>query len=128
MKKIVYGVIATVFFSYTLNAQKKIKKENNIDKPPSESAYVKIIIENEETNYQFSSVRDFEEHSEQLIESVYALVKKEDEKNMIAIEMSLTTIVNGISYTITGKVLAPFMQIVEAAKKQRSQLLVVALG
>jgi hypothetical protein len=123
MKKLTYGLCASILFSLIGNAQAKAKSEN---KGISNSAYLAITAENETTKYKFSSIEDLEENGTKILDDITLNSSKiKDENCKAAVEISITISNENLSTTITAAVTANYTEIIEEAKKLQNKLILV---
>jgi hypothetical protein len=134
MKKIFFGLIAIVMFSFNGFANTFAKPINFEDKNITESAFITFEKQDSKTTYGFNSVKDFVDYSNQIIESLDEL--PETDRCTMTITMSVTVTVNAsvgvaggsVSTTVTGSITASCDAAVSAGKKLRAQLISMAGG
>lgn len=121
MKKILMLFLTFVLFSSLGIAQDKTKQE---------SAYLKVRTGDETITYEFDSVLDFDENSEKILNEINASnpTHKKDKDTNLTIEISITTISDNVSSTVTGSVTAFYSSIISAVKKLRTQLIAIVIG
>ena len=121
MKKILMLFLTFVLFSSLGIAQ---------DKNKHESAYLKVRTGDETITYEFDSVLDFDENSEKILNEINASnpTHKKDKDTNLTIEISITTISDNVSSTVTGSVTAFYSSIISAVKKLRTQLIAIVIG
>jgi hypothetical protein len=136
MKNNLFGLIATILFSFSGFAQGKNTQESKII---SESAIMTITDFDSKADYKFNSIKEFEEFSNKIIESH---ANRTDAPSgggdacSMTISMSVTVTVSGsigvvggdISTTVSGSITVPCAEAVAAGKKLRAQLISMAGG
>jgi hypothetical protein len=137
MKNSLFGLIATVLFSFSGFAQEKNTQESKII---SESAIMTITDGDSKTDYKFNSIKEFEEYSDKIIESHANRTDADSGSGgdacSITISMSVTVTVSGsvgvfggdISTTVSGSITVSCAEAVAAGKKLRAQLIAMAGG
>ena len=130
MKNLLFGLIAIVLFAFNGNAQEKNKLE---------TFNLTTVVNNETIKYDFKTLKEFEEGSEQIIketaEQAQANYSKE-EACSVSITMTVTVKVEGsvgvaggsISVTVTGTITATCADAVAAGKRLRASLVAMAQG
>ncbi len=134
MKNLLFGIIATIIFSFTGLAQEKTIKDK------VESAIITITEGTSKTDYKFNSLKEFADYSDKILES-YANKTDAGSGNgdvpcTITITMSVTVTIDAsagviggsISTTVSGSITVACADAVTAGKKLRDQLVTMAGG
>ncbi|MFN7775711.1 hypothetical protein [Flavobacterium sp.] len=134
MKNLLFGLIATVLFSFSGFASSVAATSNIENAEKKESAVIVFETKDSKTNYDFNSLKDFVDFSGSIIESLNELPA--DDSCTITISMSVTVTVDAsigvaggsISTTVSGSITTSCEGAVAAGKKLRAQLIAMAGG
>lgn len=98
------------------------------EKDLQETAYLKVKSGEETITYQFSSLQDFEENSEKILDEIATAnpSTKKDFSEELTLEFSLSVVFKRESTNISGSVTANSSTIIAKVKKLRTQLLAIA--
>jgi urease alpha subunit len=130
MKKLVFGLIATVMFGFAGNAQEKNKLE---------SFNLTTTVNKETIKYDFKTLSEFEEGSDKIItetvENAQVIYSKADICT-VSITMTVTVTIEGsvgiaggsVAVTVTGSITASCADAVAAGKRLRATLVAMAQG
>jgi hypothetical protein len=122
MKNFVFGIIATLLFSFNSYPQDKESAEKN---ERIELVYLSISSENEVVKYKFDSIRDLLENIEELLEESTLIEEKNKKKNSkISVEISLTISNGDISTIYKDSITTGYERIVEEAISLQNRLVI----
>jgi hypothetical protein len=99
-------------------------------KDKQESTYLRVKSGEDVTTYEFTSIQDFEENSEKILDEINLTNQpmKKGKIDNLTIEISITIVSEKESTTITGSVTASYLSIITEVKKLRTQLIAIATG
>ncbi|CAH0334491.1 hypothetical protein FVB9288_00074 [Flavobacterium sp. CECT 9288] len=135
MKKLLFGLVATIMFSFTGSANTIDPTLNSMNEVRTEKASISIQTADAKTVYNFNSINDFKNHTNEIIEDVNN--QSLDEACTVTITMTVTVTVSGgipgvvggeVSTTVSGSVTASCAGAVAAGKKLRASLVEMAQG
>lgn len=111
-----------VLFAFHGNAQKK--KTATKFKGKTESAFITVKSEDEIVKYKFDTIKDFEEHSNKILDDITTVSKESKaEKCEVTVEISVTVNEEFISTTVSGSISTSCTTVAEAVKALRAELI-----
>jgi len=128
MKKLLFGLIATIMFGFVGNAQ---------EKTTFKSASITTKANKEVVSYKYTTLKDFDEQSDKIVEQTVANAQRAlADACTVTIEMSVTVTIEAsvgvaggsTSVTVTGSITTSCDGAVAAGKKLRAQLIAMAGG
>ncbi|RKS94589.1 hypothetical protein BC952_0204 [Flavobacterium limicola] len=134
MKKLLFGLVATVMISFTGSANTIDHTLNSANEVRTEKASISIQTADAKTVYNFNSINDFKNHTNEIIEDINSQSLEEACTVTITMEVSVTVsagigVVGGeITTTVSGSVTASCEGAVAAGKKLRASLVAMAQG
>ena len=134
MKKLLFGLVATVMFSFTGSANTIDPTLNSMNEVRTEKASISIQTADAKTVYNFNSINDFKNHTDEIIEDVNN--QSLDEACTVTITMEVSVTVSAgigalggeITTKVSGSVTASCEGAVAAGKKLRASLVEMAQG
>jgi hypothetical protein len=134
MKKLLFGLVAIVMFSFTGSAHANTAL-NSANEVRTETATISIQTADSKTVYSFNSINDFKSHTNEIIEDIDSQMF--EEACTVTITMSVTVTVSGglpgviggeVSTTVSGSITASCEGAVAAGKRLRASLVAMAQG
>lgn len=135
MKKLVFGLIATIMIGFSGFANNSNIPLNNDLR--TETATLTIQQDNFKAEYKLNSLEDFEKVSNEILKDFEQIDPNDTgDACMVTISMSVTVTVEGsvgvaggsVSTTVSGSITTSCASVVAAGKKLRSQLIAIAGG
>lgn len=135
MKKLLFGLVAIVMFSFTASANTAKEAVNSANEVRTEKATITIQTVDAKTVYTFNSINDFKNYTNEIIEDIDSQLF--EEACTVTITMSVTVTVSGgipgviggeVSTTVSGSVTASCAGAVSAGKQLRANLVAMAQG
>jgi hypothetical protein len=125
MKNLIFGIMASIVFSITTNAQ---EKTDLTLKSEFKSASVKTIFRKESTEYKFGSIEEFNEGTDQILNDTDFNKEMADDQSEITIEFTVSMTIGAAIFTMTGSITTTYTQIVTEAKRLKNMLITVAIS
>jgi hypothetical protein len=126
MKNLLFGIIATVLFSFNGNAQEKIDFDQ---KSEFKSATIKVKSPDEATSYSFKTLNEFNEGAQNLFDQLnFDDVSNKVDRCEVTIEVTVAVTVGSATITMSGSVTTTCGNAVAAAKKLKSMLIAAAMS
>jgi hypothetical protein len=127
MKNVLFGLIAIVVFVFNANAQEKSDVNQKAD---FKSASLITTYEKEITEYKFLSLIELNEEADQIIQEFDFGNSQNTKQNSceITIEIKVEVSIGVARANVSGLITTSCIEAVDATKRLKAMLLVVAMG